>query len=44
MHWIFERLAHPVDDYAGYDAAQGDYEEEDYVDEGYGYASQEEDL
>ena len=37
--WTFERPAYPVDDNTGDVAAQGDYGEDDYAKEGYGYAS-----
>ena len=37
--WRFERLAYPVDGYTGNVATQGDYGEDDYAEEGYGYAS-----
>ena len=36
--WIFKRPAYPVD-LARNDAFQADYAEEDYADEGLGYAS-----
>ena len=37
--WIFKRPAYADDDLAGIDAFQEDYAEEDYADEGPGYAS-----
>ena len=37
--WIFNRPAYAADDLAGNDAFQTDYAEEDYTDEGLGYAS-----
>ena len=37
--WTFKRPTYPVDDYVGYDDAQGDNEEEDYAEEGHCYVS-----
>ena len=37
--WIFKRPAYVADDLAGNDAFQASYVEEDYTDEGFGYAS-----
>ena len=37
--WIFKRPAYAADDLASKDAFQAGYAEEDYTDEGFGYAS-----
>ena len=37
--WIFKRPAYTADDLAGNDAFQAGYAEEDYIDEGFDYAS-----
>ena len=37
--WIFKRPAYAADDLASNDAFQVGYAEEDYTDEGFGYAS-----
>ena len=37
--WIFKRPAYAADDLAGNDAFQAGFAEEDYTDEGFGYAS-----
>ena len=37
--WIFKRPAYAADDLACNDAFQAGYVEEDYTDEGFGYAS-----
>ena len=37
--WIFKRPAYTVDDFTGEGANQTGYTEEDYTDEGFGYAS-----
>ena len=42
-HWIFKRLAYPCNDFTSDGAVHDGFAEEDYADEGFGYASQEED-
>ena len=37
--WIFKCPAYAADDLAGNDTFQAGYAEEDYIDEGFGYAS-----
>ena len=37
--WIFERPAYAVNDFTSDGATQAGYAEEDYADEGFGYAS-----
>ena len=37
--WIFKRPAYAVDDFTSDGAIQTGYAEEDYADEGFGYAS-----
>ena len=37
--WIFKRPEYAADDLAGNDMFQAGYTKEDYIDEGFGYAS-----